>query len=374
MPRAEPASQTLALAGLLLQPSPDRVARLDASLLAAADAHGVTPLIGESVRAAGLLETAESATREWLRRARRDAVVLDAISRDHQHQTVTALTNAGIKALTFKGAALAQSHYAESWLRPRGDVDLLVPASQAAEAGTILERHGCRRAPRPGGGLVTYQARYIGTVASTEVTYDVHWRVADPHAFAGVLDHETLWASAIRGTSAGERWPSPVDSLLIACVHRAAHHGDSDRLLLLCDIDRLARRLSSDEWEQVCRQAMQSLICAVCLRGLSLAGTLLATPVPDLVRTTLAEAAVHEPTARYVEGRVRKVDILRSDLAALDSWGKRVALVREHLFPSREYLTAHYAADGRQPTPLLIPLLYADRIVRGVTSWLRPIR
>jgi hypothetical protein len=358
--------RTRTLATLLTRPSAERAVDLDLDLLAAADVHGVTPLLGESLQADGLLDFVPVDVLNRLNRARREAVAIDTILRTHSKRTLASLAAAGVDAVVFKGAALAETHYDFPWLRPRGDVDLFVPPSQVKEAGEVLEQNGCYKAARPEGRLVTFQSRFIGAAASLEVAYDVHWRLADPHAFAGGLDHARVRARAIAGESSGERFAAPVHALIIACVHRVAHHHDTDRLLLLCDIDRIARRLSPAEWECVAGEATHAGVCAVCLRGLRLAATLLETPVPPAIAEKLAAAGEAEPSASFAVGPLRRVDILRSDLTAL-GWRRGARLMREHVFPARAYMSARYRTDHA----LILPFLYARRLAGGLSAWLR---
>jgi Uncharacterised nucleotidyltransferase len=373
MGASHPSSEAQTIAGLLTRPTPRAVEAIDARLLAAADGHGVTALLGEALSAAGLMATLSDPARVHLARVTREAAVIDAVTHAHACRVCSALGDADVDALVFKGAALSHTHYRAPWLRPRGDVDLLVPLDQAATAAAVLEAHGCRRVPSPEGEWVTHQSRYVGHAASCEVAYDLHWRLADPHAFAVAFDHASLLASAVPGPFPRVRMAGPVDALLIACVHRAAHHFDTDRLLLVCDIDRIARRLSEEEWARFALRAETSRVCAVCLRGLDLAATLLETPVLPAVRTALAFAGPDEPTARYVSGSMtRKVDVLWSDLSALAAWGPRVALVREHLFPPRAYMAARCGRSD--PSSLIVLASYLDRVVRGATGWFRRVR
>ena len=45
-----------------------------------------------------------------------------------------------------------------------------------------------------------------------------------------------------------ERGLSPVHALLVACIHRVAHHRGTERLIWLLDIHLLASRLEEREW------------------------------------------------------------------------------------------------------------------------------
>jgi len=342
---------------------------LTPELVVLARAHGVAPLLHRSIARSCGLAVLSPRARASLTHAAHDAALMDFVQRDDLAEVLAAFEGAGLRPLVFKGAALAESDYEEPWLRPRGDTDLLVAPEAARDARRLLERLDCRRAPRPEGSLMTYQASYVRWSAAIPVTYDLHWRVADPEAFRSVLTYDELIAEAIPGPQAGHRWPSAVHALLVACVHRVAHHHDCDRLLFLCDIDRLARRLDADEWSRFVGLAGARGVRRVCQRGLHLAAAQLGTSVPAFVREALRGPGTREATALFTHPRLRRVDILRSDLRQLPSWRARVALLKEHLFPPRDYVLAKYSCRR----PAMLPLLYADRLLRGTWRWFRPL-
>jgi hypothetical protein len=83
--------------------------------------------------------------------------------------------------------------------------------------------------------------------------------------------------------------------------------------------------------------------------------------------TRLEAAGRSEPTRRYVEGTVRKRDVLVSDLAVLPTWGARLRLIREHVFPPASFILKRYGVRN----PLWLPALYAHRFVTGAFKWAR---
>ncbi len=109
-------------------------------------------------------------------------------------------------------------------------------------------------------------------------------------------------------------------------------------------------------------------MCAVCCRGVELSAEYFGTPgASDLAEALrLGAAARREPSARFIRDS-RLVTVLRSDLAAIDGWPRRVALIAEHLFPSRAYMRSVYPACP----PALLPLAYGYRIARGAPKWFR---
>ena len=368
MPASELSAATHLLSSLIVAPTEAACRHLDPSLFAAAVDHGVAPLVAHALSTERLLDGAPEAVRGLAVRTLREAMVLDAVAGHEQARISAAFDAAGIRAVVFKGAALSATHYPQSWLRPRGDVDLLVPETQVEEAASALESIGYRRALQPQGVLVTHQARFCAPETAGDFACDVHWRVADPLAFARAFPFDDLWTGSAAGLTPAVRSAGAVDALLIACAHRAAHHHDSDRLLLVYDIDRIARRLSAADWERFAMQAAARGLCSVSRRGLDLAAALFHTPVPSAVWASLA-GDHQEPSARFVAGGLRRVDILRSDLTRLDSWRDRLCLLREHVFPPRAYMAAKYGCRRH----LLLPWCYADRLLRGAVRWFRPI-
>ena len=340
-------------------------AAIDHGLLDSAVEHGVAPLLYRALHERGVLEQLDSAIGARLARLAREAALYDEIQRSDLRKLVRALSAEQLHPILFKGAALASSHYAEAWLRPRGDADLLLSEAEAQRAGAILEARGFLRLARPEGPHVT-QARYQARVGGIGLAYDVHWRLAEPRVFAECLSYEELAAASVEGEYG--RHPCDVHALLIVCMHRVAHHHDADQLIQICDIDRLARGLDDAEWREAAVLAIERGLAAVCLRGLTLAAEAFDTPVPATIREALSTAAAGEAGARFLDRRLRRIDVLASDFGVLDTWRSRLDLVRRHLFPPAAYMRSVHG----ESVPL--PVLYISRIVRGATRWAEPIR
>jgi hypothetical protein len=217
---------------------------------------------------------------------------------------------------------------------------------------------------------VTRQARYTGMSIGMEVAYDVHWRIADPAAFAGVLSYDELRADSLPGPLEGTRRPGNVHALIIACVHRAAHHYDTDRVLLLYDIHLIASSLDALAWQRFVETAQRLRISAVCRRGLQLAATLFGEQCPIAAIDRLA-AASREPSAAFVAGTMTRLDVLWSDLKTLPGWRERMALVYEHVFPAPDYLVQVRGAGEMRSGA--IAFTYLSRLLRGVAAWRHPL-
>jgi hypothetical protein len=161
---------------------------------------------------------------------------------------------------------------------------------------------------------------------------------------------------------------SAVDALFVACVHRVAHHDDAVDLLWLWDIHLLASRLSPAEIEQFVHLASRKAMRVVCARGLALSADFFKTANADRIVAALTSGPpVEEPSAAFVGGGLRMIDVFRADLRATPTWQARLRLASEHLFPSRAYMRSAY----RRWPEILLPLAYGHRIVRGAPQWLR---
>lgn len=297
---------------------------------------------------------------------RREAL-LDELAVRELQVVLAALESEGIEPIVFKGAALAHTHYAESWLRPRLDADMLIAADSRAAAFGVLRQLGYSQPPTISGELISYQTMFVRAhPIGVEHVLDVHWKIAERHEVADALTYDEIRTRAehitVRGS--GMRVASPIDALLIACIHRAAHHQDAADLIWLHDIHLIASRLTAGEWARFAELAIDRKVSTLCARGLQLAVDAFHTNLPDGVRDRLS--GTRESSAIFLRRDLRGVDRLAADLKAL---GPRRApqLLVEHLFPPVSYIKKKYGVQHAA----LVPAFYAYRIVAGAAGWLR---
>jgi hypothetical protein len=333
--------------------------------------QGVGPLVYRALRARRLLDAQPAGVREQLERLTREEALLEPFRRDEAARVLDALAAARVQALVFKGTALAYTCYPEPSLRPRLDTDLLIRRADVHAASMVFERLGCSRALQTSGDHVTHQMTYISARQGLQIAFDVHWKLSNPQPFADLFSFEELECAAISlpGLGPHARTLCDVHALLVACVHRVAHHYGREFLVYLYDIDLLARRLNAEGWDSIVAGARAKRIRQVTRRGLESAASLLGTPVPERVAHALASSPGDEPTAAYLAAGFRKIDILRADLREL-GWRDRLRLLREHLFPAPAFVLRSYG----QTSPVLLPFLYFARIIGGASAWFRPLR
>ena len=354
-------------------PWADADSEQEALFLDTACRHGIQALVARQLRKAGVLDSWPPSIRAALARVAVQRASVDQLLRQEVARVLAALARAGIRPLLIKGTALAYTHYAHPCLRPRGDTDLLVRDAEVVMAMRVMEDLGYRRHNQVSGELVTCQSAFIkGDRHRVQHVYDIHWKIADPQLFANLLSVDELEPSAVGVPALGEhaRAIGDVHALLLACVHRVAHHNDSENLMWIYDIHLLASSMDEEQLRRFARLAADRNVKAICARGLALADQWFHTGLSgNLVAELGGRSDRREPSETYLRSRLRKVDILLSDLRALPEWRGRLKLLREHLFPPATYMLQSYAASSRA----LLPALYTHRFVRGACRWFRPL-
>ncbi len=294
---------------------------------------------------------------------------VEAARRPELQRLLSHLDRAGVRSLLLKGGQLAYVHYPQPWLRPRLDTDLLVRPSDRLLAAEVLQTLGYRPATGFGGELVSHQFQYERLNGCGVMdTVDLHWRIANPHAFAEAFTFDELEQRAmpIPVLSAQARGPSDADALLLACIHRVAHHSNSTRLIWLLDIHLLTRSIDDAAGENLASLALSRGLGSVCASGIREAAARFRTsPVPSWVKRLQTVDSQRERTAVFLASGRTKLDVLRSDLQVLKGWRPRMKMIGEHLFPPVDYIRHTY---GRW-NPAFIPFAYAYRIAKGIPKW-----
>jgi putative nucleotidyltransferase-like protein len=253
-------------------------------------------------------------------------------------------------------------------VRPRTDTDFIIPTSARDATARALIELGYQRVPEAAGPLTTGQFHlHKHDAIGLFHALDVHCEISNVRAFANVLSYAELVRDACHVSSLGPHaWgPSPVHALMIACVHLVAHHGNTDSLLWLLDVSLLARSLKPRERDCFVELAAARGIRAVCRNTLLLADATFGGIDADWLTSLRTERV--EPTAVFLLGPMRQIDILKEDLRASPRLWQRLQIVGEHLFPSSSFMYERY----RTRRKFKLPFLYAHRIVTGMPKWFR---
>jgi hypothetical protein len=337
-----------------------------ASVIATASRHRVFLLLGWLLRDAGVID-------EWpgfsgpFTTAERHASSVDCVRQVELAAVLRALAADGVRAIVFKGAALAHTHYPAPHVRVRADCDLLVAEEEVPALEKVLARLGYKRPAETSGALVSYQGHYQRS-DRYGVTHalDVHWKISNLQALANCLTHVDLWRCRVPVSALG---PSAVTvggphALALALIHRAGHHPGSRNLLWLYDLHVLVNRLSDAE-----RREFQAIVA---VRGLNT----LAAEGLSMARTLFGDQSGNAPVdvPQGPSGAFgdssrpwTQAEVLRLDLKALPDWRSRGRLLREHLLPPSSYMRAKYGVRSN----VMLPALYIWRALHGMPKWLR---
>jgi hypothetical protein len=331
--------------------------RLSAEEVAAIDGHGMLPLIYGWSRLPELRTSAIQA-------AAYEALHLDAV-----RSVLTALSIAGVTPILLKGTALAYTLYRAPEDRPRGDTDLLVRTEDVGAVRKALNHLGYTENITSGDEHGVRQASWYRTDSfGFDHSFDVHWSIANPSAFANLITYEDAipHAMAIEAIHPAARGLDRVRALLLACVHRIAHHHDSDRMIWLVDIELLARGMSAADWIALRALAVQGGVATVTAHSILAADRLFDTNHANEAALPLVEG---EPSALYLRRDARRFRFLLNELTSLGSWSARGRRIRDLAFPPFAYMHKEFGVTSRAA----LPWFYAARGVRGIARMFRRV-
>ncbi|WP_457191267.1 nucleotidyltransferase family protein [Nocardioides sp. P5_E3] len=146
------------------------------------------------------------------------------------HLVLETLADAGVRALVFKGQALAAQAWGDAAARGYGDIDLLVSPSDLARAYRSLTGAGWRTdyvypAPGPSWGWRQFiRTEYEMALARGRTSVDLHWHPVPSRA--AFPDFDGLWARRAYVSIAGRgaHTFSPYDALAHSASHSAKDH------------------------------------------------------------------------------------------------------------------------------------------------------
>ena len=321
--------------------------------------HGVAPLVYAATNAPALRDEAIRAAAMEPLRAADVAAVLEELAR------------AGVDALLMKGVALAYQLYTSPELRPRGDVDLLIDREHIMKARTTLLALGLREtvASRDEHGV-----RQMIFTRANGMAYDVHWSVTNLPLFAPLLRYEELHQRAVAIPALGPhaKGLAPEDALLLACIHRVAHHHDSDRLIWLADIALLRARMTPEQHRAFWQRAAVGRVVAICRRSIELAeewwGRGSEEGAADR-HLTGDELAQDELSRVMLDRDITYGRVLFANMRPL-TWRERGERVWQLAFPPPQFMRASFGARSSWA----LPWLYVYRAIRGVGRLFRRAR
>ncbi len=337
------------------------------ALVEACQLHGVSALLHSSLERGGQWEGWPARVKHQLEREEGLALLRQEILDRELRTVLERLAGDGVPCLLVKGAAVSRLAYRQPHLRPRTDSDLWIRESDLASAQSALSEVGYQAAESAGGRLTQYQQGFRKTcTANCTHLLDLHWKISNVQLFAECLQFEPEWRdrAPLPALGPAAHTLNLLSSLLLACLHRVAHHGGSRKLIWLCDMRNLAANLPLREQERFLQRARELEIEAVCRDSLEAAFSAFGLPNPDtpLVKWLAKPPPGGEKSAQFLRHANSRGGILVSDLRQLPGLRLKLQFVKEHLFPSVQYMRQRH--PGR--SSLLLPWFYLSRGASGI--------
>lgn len=200
---------------------------------------------------------------------------------------ISALDQARIPFITFKGPTLEALAYAEPGVRECADLDILVRETDLAAAVPLMERIGYRLEDRLGPleerVFRGYHFAYEFVDSTGAANVDAHWRLL-PSTWSIPLDYEGFWRRSGTATVAGRTVRVFADEDLFFYL---ALHSTKERWLrlrMICDVAELLRARPSLDWERALASAQAQGGSRMMLLAAHLAAAWLDAPVPEWIR------------------------------------------------------------------------------------------
>ena len=345
----------------------------DGPALAGVSADWPQTLTGEEIEALdshGMAQLVYGWSRiESLRGRAIQAAAWEALHLEALRALLEALSEASVVPLILKGTALAYQVFDSPELRARGDTDLLIRETDVPVLRHVMAVLGYRENTTSGDEHGLRQATWYRTDAfGCEHNFDIHWSIANPAAFANLIQYDEALPHSVEIAAISEhaRGLDRARAMLLACVHRVAHHHDSDRLVWLIDIVLLGRQMSDGEWRRLRDLAIEGKVAAVTVHSLCAAGALAEL---DLVSRANLPEVRDEPSALYLRRDAFRLRFLLSELTSLSSWTARRKRLSDLAFPSPAYMRKEFGVSNR----ISLSFFYLVRGVRGVFRLFRRI-
>ncbi|MBK8540322.1 MAG: nucleotidyltransferase family protein [Anaerolineae bacterium] len=292
------------------------------------------------------------------------------------------LTAAGIPTLALKGAALVESVYDSLGQRPMNDLDILVPAGQAAAAAELLLAEGYRwAAPTDLAAALEFENELmLRRPGPIDIVIELHWHLINAPYYQRRLPMDWFWETSrpLQVGGVATRTLGPEAQVLYLCAHLVLHHGQQRdlELRLLADIAAVLRLAGpadrAIDWDLVLRQAQAWDLVIALQRALSQAAERLGAPVPIAVLDAMDRMRPSEAEARVVAAMTAPDPSVaarfRADMAGLSGARARLRFIARNVFPSADYMRQRYSEDG-----VGLPRAYLRRWWLGLSGAVRSL-
>jgi len=331
--------------------------------------EGVAPLVYSGLRRASWPPAMPEPTRRAFGRSYHANVAHSTLLFSELDRLLTGFTEAGIRVIVLKGAALADLLYADRALRPMNDLDLLVSIDQLETAMDILRRSGYQIQN------ASYHLVYSGGPVG-RVNLELHWSLtgitlpAQAEFFQDVRARAVTWRRP-DGSGVQALTLSPEDQLLYLAAHLWLQHpGDNSRLIWYYDLHLLVEQCGNElDWSVIRERRLPRAWTLGLYRTLRGTQERLGTRLPEWWMEALHRQDQVAGSPAEGAGRVEREPLVWvwEALGEL-GWKLRLRLVLHLLLPHPNYMRWRYHPSPSWLWPVCYPLrwwlLLRDGLVR----------
>jgi len=189
-----------------------------------------------------------------LTRAARHETAAHLAARERARRLLSALSDVGIEPVVLKGGAFAERYWPQAYMRPSGDVDLLVAESELGAALAALARNGYR--PVQGGPPGRWRPAFAGVdlrPPDAGACVDLHTRLF--RSVGSGIESAPVLARSTRAEYCGipVRRLDAADEIAFTVIHAAVHGAVRTKWTL--DLHALALARDDDAWDEAARRA-----------------------------------------------------------------------------------------------------------------------
>ena len=324
----------------------------------ALESHGIAAACAQRLHGSEPWRALAPALTARLRGAARSLAARELAWAPQLERVAGTFAQARLPWLVIKGEALARTHYPKPGMRERCDVDAWVRREDFERAGTLLESLGFAVQASATGYWSLPERCFSGPAG---LAIDLHESLFSQPLLAGVLDFATAFERSRELPGLAARAPCDADALLIAVLHRLAHHaGERGRLIWLHDIHLLAS--AADEAAALARERG---VAGLLAEALAAAREAFGTAIDPSLLDSLVRAGAAEPATRLL-APMSRLQRRWFDLRTMPGMRARLAMLRELALPDPRYMRERFAARRWQ-----LPWAYVRRGLSGLARLIR---
>lgn len=295
------------------------------------------------------------------------ALVFEALLwKSELNKVLQVLQNEKVDCILMKGMPLSYQIYSQPIDRPFSDIDVLIQKKDFEVVRAAMLNLGYYLDNAVEGDYVSHQRTFTQiSPAGFEFLFDFHWKISNSALFSEVLLWDELWPKVVPIETLGKNAKALCleHALILACIHRAAHHPGEDRPIWIEDIHRLLSQMDSHQLHFFCETVSRKKIAAICWDGVQKSLDRYKTKIPDKITESLKLHVSYEKSATaYLKSNAKLLRNVSSNLKTLPTFRQKTGYLRELFFPSKAYMMAKYHSQQIW----LLPFLYIRRAAKGV--------